>query len=339
MSGVRGTTVLAAGAAGGALALILGLAILGGSISNDPGGGDGADGALELDAKRVPKEHRSWVLKAAKQCKAVNAPLLAAQIDAESGWNPRAQSPVGAKGISQFMPGTWSTWGVDADGDGSADPFTPADAIMSQARYDCWLAKKVGDIRGDTTRLMLAAYNAGPGAVEKYNGIPPYPETQQYVKRITALMREYSKGTSSIGGGMGGRIVAYAEKQIGTPYSWGGGDLAGPTYGVAQGIGTRGFDCSSLLRYAVYHASGKEKLTLPRVSQAQAKTGTTVEKEDLQPGDAIFMSLNGGGLDHVGIYVGADRMVHAPRTGQNVQHADLTSTYYANRAWTIRRYR
>ncbi|WP_030797892.1 lytic transglycosylase domain-containing protein, partial [Streptomyces griseus] len=114
-----------------------------------------------------------WIMKAGQTCPDAPAALIAAQIEAESNWNPKATSPVGAQGLSQFMPGTWKTWGVDADGDGRADPFSAPDAIMSQARYDCWLAKKVRSYKiqnADVRRLMLAAYNAGPGAVQQYGG-------------------------------------------------------------------------------------------------------------------------------------------------------------------------
>ena len=85
----------------------------------------------------VPAEYVPLLEEAAQTCAPVTAPLLAAQIAQESGWNPRAVSPVGAQGLSQFMPATWAAYGIDADGDGTADPFTPADAIASQAKYMC----------------------------------------------------------------------------------------------------------------------------------------------------------------------------------------------------------
>ena len=72
----------------------------------------------------------------------MSAPLLAAQLYQESHFNPDAVNrKSGAQGMGQFLPGTWALYGVDADGDGKADPFTPADAIASAASYDCALSR------------------------------------------------------------------------------------------------------------------------------------------------------------------------------------------------------
>ncbi|WP_328643924.1 NlpC/P60 family protein [Streptomyces canus] len=324
-------------AAAGLTVMVAGLAAVGGAVSDDKPAGL----AGQLDATKIPAEYRDWVTKAGQVCAEVTAPVIAAQIEAESGWRHDARSSADAQGLSQFIPGTWRTWGVDADGDGRADPFTPADAIMTQARYDCWLAGKVksyADDDGDTTRLMLAAYNAGPGAVEQYHGIPPYPETQNYVNKIMTLVEKYTAAGSgeAASGPFGQRIAAEAKKWLGTPYSWGGGGLDGPTAGIAQGALTVGFDCSSLVRYAVYHASGKA-ITLPRVSQAQATEGTAVSRADIQVGDLVAWKLNGGSYDHIGIYVGHGQFVQAPRTGDVVKISSLDEYPYNERPMTIRR--
>ena len=89
----------------------------------------GAQGTLRPGA--VPSDYEALIRRAAQTCPGVTAPLLAAQLDAESGWNPNAVSPVGAQGLAQFMPGTWTSEGVDGDGDGLRDPFNPAGAIAS----------------------------------------------------------------------------------------------------------------------------------------------------------------------------------------------------------------
>jgi soluble lytic murein transglycosylase-like protein len=107
----------------------------------------------------------------------VSAALLAAQLMAESNFNPYAVSPAGAAGIAQFMPGTAAMYGLD-------DPFDPAQAIDAQAHLMADLLEQFG---GDVS-LALAAYNAGPGAVEGCSCVPPYPETQTYVARILGLM-------------------------------------------------------------------------------------------------------------------------------------------------------
>lgn len=103
--------------------------------------------------------------------------LLAAVAKQESGFNPRAVSPAGAQGLMQLMPAT-------ARGLGVQNSFDPAQAIDGAARLLRSLLDKFG-----TTELALAAYNAGPGAVARYDGIPPYRETQNYVRNIMAMVR------------------------------------------------------------------------------------------------------------------------------------------------------
>lgn len=328
-----------AGAVAAALSMfVVGLSVLGGAINEDDSKGTGT-WTNKLDSEKVPQQYLTWIVKAGTTCTEVSSPLIAAQISAESNWNPKAQSPVGAEGLSQFMPGTWRTWGVDADADGRADPYTAADAIMTQARYDCWLAKKVKSykVKGDLTRLMLAAYNAGPGAVQKYGGMPPYTETQDYVERILSRIPLYSVGDEAdMSGTLGQRIAAQAKRWLGTPYSWGGGGLNGPTTGIAQGSGTVGFDCSGLTQFAVYSAS-KGTITIPRTSQAQAKSGKAVSRSDIRVGDLVAFELNGNDFDHIGVYLGGGQFVHAPKTGDVVKISSLDEPYYADRTMTIRR--
>ncbi|GAA2110933.1 bifunctional lytic transglycosylase/C40 family peptidase [Streptomyces synnematoformans] len=314
------------------IGLAMGVAVLAGSTEQAAGADD-----LPLNGAKVPDEYEHWVNAAGQLCDAVSAPLIAAQIDAESGWDPDAVSAAGAIGLSQFMPGTWETWGVDADGDGRADPRSGPDAIMSQGRYDCWLAEKVRGIAGDPTELMLAAYNAGPGAVEEHNGVPPYPETQAYVARIQQLITAYSRGATEPADEFGARVVQYARKQLGVPYSWGGGGVGGPGYGFAQGGGTKGFDCSSLVQYVVYQAS-QGRITLPRTSQEQVTTGKAISRDQLRPGDVIGFILNDGSYDHIGIYAGDGKMIHAPGTGDAVKISELDEPYYASKPQKYRRY-
>lgn len=92
-------------------------------------------------------------------------------VQQESNWNPRAKSHKGALGLAQLMPSTASALGVD--------PMDPRQNLEGGARY---LKRQYQRFRD--WRLALAAYNAGPAAVEKYNGIPPYKETQNYVRVI-----------------------------------------------------------------------------------------------------------------------------------------------------------
>jgi len=141
----------------------------------------------------VPDARRPIVERAAKVCSPLSVPLLAAQIHAESNWRPDADSGH-AQGISQFAPDTWKEWGRDGSGDGKADVWEPRDAIPAQAHYMCHLYDVVDELPGNRTRLALAAYNAGPGAVLRARGIPTIHETRGYVDRIVnTLLPQYRK--------------------------------------------------------------------------------------------------------------------------------------------------
>jgi soluble lytic murein transglycosylase-like protein len=108
----------------------------------------------------------------------ISADLVRAVIQAESGFNPRAVSPKGAMGLMQLMPATARELGV-------ANPFSPDDNIRAGTFY---LATLLARFDQDVVRA-LAAYNAGAGRVEQYNGVPPYRETQDYVKKITSATK------------------------------------------------------------------------------------------------------------------------------------------------------
>jgi hypothetical protein len=109
----------------------------------------------------------------------VDPAILAAVASQESGFNSSAVSPAGAQGLMQFMPSTAQGLGVNA--------FDPSSAVDGAARYLSNLQKQFG-----STALALAAYNAGPGAVSRYGGIPPYTETQNYVSAVTSKAKAYS---------------------------------------------------------------------------------------------------------------------------------------------------
>lgn len=132
----------------------------------------------------IPAEYAELIKDSAKRCPAIPEDLFAAQIHAESGFDPDAESPAGAQGIAQFMPNTWKHYGIDGDGDGVTDVWNPQDAIPSAARMNCINRKSVKSLDGPRLKNTFAAYNAGVGSVLKYGGIPPYPETEKYVEKI-----------------------------------------------------------------------------------------------------------------------------------------------------------
>jgi len=116
----------------------------------------------------------------------VDPALLAGLIEQESHFDPTVGSSAGAQGLTELMPETAASLGV-------TDPHDPAQSIDAGARL---LSEKLGEFGGDT-ELALAAYNAGSGAVQQYNGIPPYPETQEYVKKVLGYAAGYA---NSFGG-------------------------------------------------------------------------------------------------------------------------------------------
>ena len=270
-----------------------------------------AAGTGSLRAGVVPAAWHQAVQTAGRRCPALTPALLAAQLQQESGWNPAAVSPVGAQGLAQFMPGTWSTHGIDASGDGIADPFDPLDAIASAAVFDCALAADLAGVPGDPTDNMLAGYNAGPGAVVLYGGIPPYAETRGYIRSIRAAMATFA-GPITAGGGARSAVVSAALSMIGVPYSWGGGGRGadGPSAGTS---GVVGFDCSGLTSWAFQAGAG---VTIGGTAAVQQAEAAPVPADRAQPGDLVFYGQPAG---HVGIYLGGGQMVDAPRSGAFVR--------------------
>jgi len=332
----------------GTLGVVMALIVVVGGAFSSSSSAAASGGTLNTAA--IPPEMQGvvpYLVKAGQLCPAVSAPQLAAQVDVETGgsWNPSLVSPAGAQGLAQFMPGTWPSYGRDDDGTGNVSPFNPNDAVMAMGRYDCELAGATAPIAAATATapmdLMLAAYNAGPNAVTRANGVPPIPQTEAYVIKVEAEIPQFTlPGTGGLTGvapgtpGFGGAVVAAAEKYLGTPYSWGGGSYSGPTRGIAQGSGTVGFDCSGLVLYAIYQASGGA-VQLPHNSEVQSTMGAAVPTSAIQPGDVVGFALdNNGDFDHIAIYVGNAQVIDAPYTGQVVRIDPLSD--FAGHPWAVR---
>ncbi|MBL7211760.1 MAG: lytic transglycosylase domain-containing protein [Desulfobacteraceae bacterium] len=125
------------------------------------------------------KDYEATILEASKRFE-VELHLIKAVIKAESNFDHEAVSPKGAKGLMQLMPRTAEDMEVD-------DALNPEENILGGTRYLSLLLKR---FKNDKV-LALAAYNAGPDTVESYNGIPPFPETRAFVKRVMAYYRSY----------------------------------------------------------------------------------------------------------------------------------------------------
>ena len=133
-------------------------------------------------AQSAPADYQPLIERAARHW-GVPADLITAVIEQESGFDPNATSPAGAQGLMQLMPST-------AQGLGVGNAYDPAQNIWGGAHELSIQLQRFGDVR-----LALAAYNAGGGAVSRYGGVPPYPETQNYVRQVMDRYLQLQGGT------------------------------------------------------------------------------------------------------------------------------------------------
>jgi len=146
--------------------------------------------------KLQPDQAHALIMHAAKEHR-VPVALVKSIMAAESNFDCNALSDKGAVGLMQLMPATAAEYG--------ADPEVPEQNVRAAAGYLRTLLNRYGKNR-DCLRRTIAAYNAGPGNVDKYRGIPPFKETRDYVKRVMAYFREFSKET-------GERVAGAVHKQ------------------------------------------------------------------------------------------------------------------------------
>lgn len=302
-----------------------------------------AAGAGDSSTANVPEQYRPDIEAATKKCSQLRGSLLAAQVWAESKWDPKASSGY-ANGIAQFTPAAWSDYGTDGDGDGKKDVWNPHDAIPSQGVFMCKLYRTIkadmesGRItRGTLDENVLAAYNGGPGLPEGTGGFPTgVSETDTYVPRILAKEKDY-QGAGSVpvvAGPFAQKAVQLLKSTLGIPYVLGGGTTSGPSMG--------GYDCSGLTLYVVYHATGG-KVTLPHSAARQhvdprfrvvARGGAHSQAlrdavKKAQPGDLISFNVpeDPAPWGHVGIAIGNGRMIHAPNPGKSVENIPIYEGY------------
>ncbi|NUU26463.1 MAG: transglycosylase SLT domain-containing protein, partial [Streptomycetaceae bacterium] len=367
---------LAGGGLVAAAGALTGITYLAAMLPWDPGGGDSTGLSGGLNTEAIPQSAKAYVpyiQAAGSMCPEVTPALIAGQIEAESSWNPRNVSPVGAQGLSQFMPETFPSYARDEDGSGNGpDPFNPQDAIMAQGRFDCSMVDVVhqreeGTYRGgcqlrsgakkpapapgefrkgqDLVSLIIAGYNAGPGAVCYYRGVPPFAETTKYIPTVIAAAAKYrlaeQAGDANCTSGDLNQCALQKAREFADPawvkqhypdkgdppirYSWGGGGARGPGYGIKDsGYDDRnifGFDCSGLVQYAFYQgSSGANRVMLSRTADRQAREGELVAEgygrddfdlSKVRPGDAIAFGEGPGYYHHISIYNGGRQVVNA----------------------------
>jgi soluble lytic murein transglycosylase-like protein len=152
------------------------------SVSSTPAAGTtmGLSGATAGGAALPPGVPYGAEITAAAQRHGIDPALLAGLVRQESNFDPNAGSPAGARGLTQLMPAT-------ARGLGVTDVTDPLQSLEGGAKY---LKQQLDAFGGDVTKA-LAAYNAGPGAVQRYGGVPPYAETQNYVQKVQAFATAY----------------------------------------------------------------------------------------------------------------------------------------------------
>lgn len=145
----------------------------------------------QTDLTYAPAEVRDAIELASEES-GYRPGIIAAQLETESHWRAGVSSQAGAKGLAQFTDETWARYG-------HGDPTNPADSIAAQGRYLAYLKHRFEPLAhgndDELLKLVLAGYNAGPAAVEENKGIPPYAETQDYVRKITELSNTKYKTT------------------------------------------------------------------------------------------------------------------------------------------------
>ena len=141
-------------------------------------------GNVSSAARMLPKDEILLLIAASADKNQVPAAFIASVVAAESNFDSTVVSPKGAVGLMQLMPGTARQFG--------ADPAVPAQNIEAGTRYLRWLMDRYRKTRNSITHV-IAAYNAGPGMVDRYRGVPPFRETRTYVTRVMGFFKEFSR--------------------------------------------------------------------------------------------------------------------------------------------------
>jgi hypothetical protein len=203
----RGSSVAGPAAAVLVVAMAFGLVVVIGigALSTAVSSASAGAGQLKVDAIPAHARHLApWVIRAGSMCPQIGPPMIAAQVELESSWNPaavahnRAERGGDAIGIAQFQTGTWATWGGDYDQDGRNEPSDPEDAIVAMGRLMCdhvaWAARGIeaGTLSGDALDLAWAAYFCGRSCVTPAGGVPAAGLAHEYPGQVQSRISRYT---------------------------------------------------------------------------------------------------------------------------------------------------
>jgi len=331
----------AAGIAAAALvlAMVLIAAATGGVAASLLGLGAGGSTPSTTAVQDIPPDYLALYEQAAVTCPGLDWTILAGigKVETDHGRStlPGVHSganSAGAEGPMQFEPATFAEYNqpVPDGGANPPSPYDPADAIYAAAR-------------------MLCANGAKNGA-DLHAAIYAYNHSNSYVSAVLSAAASYgtpvgSNNTPQPGGGTstspwtattGQAIAARALQWLGWPYTFDGGNTAGPTYGKAVDDDSRrdasvfGFDCSGLVMFALAPWLTVDHLASDQYTQAGSSHPSV---DQLQPGDLLFWSSTGtiAGIGHVAIYLGDGQVVQAPYSGAFIEVSPLDkveSAYY-----------
>ncbi|MEV0604653.1 bifunctional lytic transglycosylase/C40 family peptidase [Streptomyces sp. NPDC050315] len=301
---------------GGVVALVVVLvsfigAVTGGAAGHQQAaqGATGAQPASRAAVEDIPPEMLALYQQAAPTCPGLDWTVLAAigKVETDHGRHPTMRSSAGAVGPMQFLPSTFKSYAhpVPPGGKNPPTPWDPVDAVYAAAR-------------------MLCANGARDGA-DVSKAIFAYNHADWYVRKVLAQAAAYAAGgqqqpppgDGAALGTRGEKALAFAGAQLGKPYVWGA-------------TGPDSYDCSGLTQ-AAWNAAG---ISIPRTSQVQHTAGRAVPPGQMRPGDLIVIN-NDGNWGHVGMYMGGNLMVHAPKPGKSVEETDLG--YWRQFPWSVRR--
>lgn len=280
---------------------------------------------------------------------AAQAAGIVGNLHVESGLNPQITNGIGAHGIAQWRGNRLNdlyTWAASQTSTKMKNP----DYLLTQLTFvlheldgsfskvgvevkavqgnDAQAVYKVADIWN--REYEVSGSSSQPRAAYGYESVfKRYAgQTQSGTNNAAveaAAANDCAGGTTNATGKQKVEIDA-AEQWLGTPYSFGGGGINGPSSGPS---GVKGFDCSSLVQYALYKAG----VSLPRTSEAQwdITKSAAVSMSNAQPGDLLFFSGSDGSMSapgHVGIYLGGGKMINAPHTGAVVRIEKVNTSYW-----------